>query len=313
MRVSAQHEQRIQERRAMRLTRLLAWSSILASVAGTACGRARHESPPVPTLALGSGPDAPVASTFTPPLESTPPIVPLSVPGFPDAVVSVPIGAVSPRPVVVVTHGLWDLPEGICDNWRWIVRDRAWVLCPRGTPMPDNTFRYKSGPALAREIDAGLHALEERYPGYVDDGPMLYSGFSLGAILGVWIVTHDPARYPRAVLTEGGEDRFDGATAATYARGGGQRVLFACGLRARVPSATRAAHTSNARACRRAWSSASSPTRANSSTGTTVRSPRRRRPSSSGSSRATRAGHREPREGGPPADVERRGIDRLSA
>ena len=73
--------------------------------------------------------------------------------------------------------------------------------------MPDKTHRYRSGPALAREIDAGLGAL----------------------------------RYPRAVLTEGGEDRFTADQAARYARGGGQRVLFACGLRARVPAAERAA------------------------------------------------------------------------
>ncbi len=175
------------------------------------------------------------------PLESAPAIVPLPVPDFPEAVVSVPIGAVTPRPVIVATHGLWDFPEGLCDNWRWIVGNRAWVLCPRGTPMPDKTFRYKSGPALAAEIDAGLRALQDRYPGYVDPGPMLYTGFSLGAILGAWIVAHDPQRYPRAVLTEGGEDRVSDAVAAKYAKGGGQRVLFACGLAFRVPLATRAA------------------------------------------------------------------------
>jgi hypothetical protein len=175
------------------------------------------------------------------PLWGSEPIVPLDVPGFGAAVISLPIGATGPRPVVVATHGLWDLPEGLCDDWRWIVRDRAWVICPRGDAMPDKTFRYKSGPALAREIDAGLAALAARYPGYVDPGPMLYTGFSLGAILGAWIVAHDPARYPRAVLIEGGEDRFTAESAARFARGGGQRVLFACGLRARVPAAERAA------------------------------------------------------------------------
>ena len=76
-------------------------------------------------------------------------------------------------------------------------------------------------------------------------GPVLYTGFSLGAILGVWLVTHDPKRYPRAVLTEGGEDWFTADQAARYARGGGQRVLFACGLRARVPAADKAAATLN--------------------------------------------------------------------
>jgi hypothetical protein len=177
------------------------------------------------------------------PLESHPPIVPLEVPGFSDAVISVPLGATSPRPVVVAAHGLWDLPEGLCDNWRWIVGDQAWVLCPRGEPRSaGKTFHYRSGPALALEIEAGIQALGQRYPGYVDTGPRMYAGFSLGAILGAWIVVHDPAHYPRAVLTEGGEDKFPPAAAAAYAHGGGQRVLFACGLRGRVTGATYAAH-----------------------------------------------------------------------
>jgi hypothetical protein len=185
-------------------------------------------------------PDTPETAGRSP-LVSSLPIVALLVPGFSDAVVSMPIGATSPRPVLVATHGLWDFPEGLCDNWRWIVGNRAWVLCPRGDPMPDKTFRYKNGPALAKEIDAGLRALKQNYAGYVDDGPMLYTGFSLGAILGVWIISHDPARYPRAVLTEGGEDRWSPQAAAQFVRDGGKRVLFACGLKARVSGAHRAA------------------------------------------------------------------------
>jgi hypothetical protein len=186
-------------------------------------------------------PAPPPASSFSTALWSDPPIVPLDVPDFPPAVISVPIGAVGPKPLVVATHGLWDPPEGLCDNWRWIVHDRAWVVCPRGNRMPDGNYRYSNGPALAREIDADIEALSARFPGYVDPGPVLYTGFSQGAILGVWIVTHDPARFPRAILTEGGEDRFTAAAAETFARGGGVRVLFACGLRFRVPAADKAA------------------------------------------------------------------------
>jgi hypothetical protein len=192
-----------------------------------------------PPLTASSSPTASPPST---PLVSDPPIVPLEVPDFPQAVISVPLGALGPKPVVVATHGMWDPPEGLCDNWRWIVHDRAWVLCPRGSRRPDGNFRYSDGPALAREIDAGIQALSTRFPGYVDPGPVLYTGFSQGAILGVWVITHDPARYPRAILTEGGEDRFSvPGTAEGYARHGGLRVLFACGLRSRVRGAEKAA------------------------------------------------------------------------
>ena len=136
---------------------------------------------------------------------------------------------------------MWDFPEGLCDDQRWIFRDRAWVLCPRGRPLPDKTFRYDSADTLAREIDAGVRALVARYPGYVDEASMLYTGFSWGAILGVAVITRAPARFPRAVLIEGGEDKWTPALAARFAKEGGRRVLFACGLRGRVPAAQQAA------------------------------------------------------------------------
>ena len=205
-----------------------------------------HEPPPPDSSVARSETEAesapaPPKAPSTPALSADPPIFPLHVEGFADAVVSMPTGATGPRPIVIATHGMWDFPEGLCDNWRFIVGARAWVLCVRGTPMPDHTFYYKSGPALRKEIDAGVAALEARFGAYVDDGPMLYTGFSLGAILGAWIVTHDPARFPWAILTEGGEDKFSPDSAGVFARGGGKHVLFACGLKERVGQATYAA------------------------------------------------------------------------
>jgi hypothetical protein len=241
---------RVQPGRGLALIRSLALQVLtFVALAGVLLprGRARALEPMSPDADAGasdaaSGATDEPAADRSPPLESTPPIVPLAVPGYSDAVVSVPLGARSARPVVVATHGLWDFPEGLCDNWRWIIGNRAWVLCPRGEPRPENrTFHYRSGPALAREIEAGVQALDQRYPGYVNTGPRLYAGFSLGAILGAGIVADDPARYPRAVLTEGGEDRFPQAAVLAFARGGGQRVLFACGLKGRVDGATSAA------------------------------------------------------------------------
>jgi dienelactone hydrolase len=219
---------------------------VLVAFVGLGCGCRERR----PTIATE---DAPTPASATPgaiadahepalaPLESGPPILPLVVDGFPDAVISMPQGATSPRPVVVATHGMWDFPEGLCDDQRWIFRDRVWVICPRGRPVPDKTFRYDSADALAREIDADVRALAARYPGYVDDRAMLYTGFSLGAILGVAVITRQPARFPRAVLIEGGEDRWTPTLAAKYGKAGGQRVLFACGLSGRVPAAQQAA------------------------------------------------------------------------
>jgi len=62
----------------------------------------------------------------------------------------------------------------------------------------------------------------------VDDGPVVFTGFSLGAILGRYIVKDAPERFPRVVFTEGGNKGWDWLARA-YQKGGGQRVLFACG------------------------------------------------------------------------------------
>jgi predicted esterase len=88
---------------------------------------------------------------------------------------------------------------------------------------------YTTNQVLEREIDAGLVALRARWGDFIDDGAMLYAGFSQGAIMGVAIMTRHPSRYPRAVLVEGGAGRWTRDALATFARGGGERVLFGCG------------------------------------------------------------------------------------
>jgi pimeloyl-ACP methyl ester carboxylesterase len=135
---------------------------------------------------------------------------------------------------VLATHGNYDRPEWQCAVWRDIVGDAAFILCPRGIPRPDSPsaedirFTYGSNQALEREIDAGFEALRARFPAYVDDSQPLYTGFSLGAILGVAIAARAPSRYSRMVLIEGGHDKWTPEAARAFARGGGQRVLFVC-------------------------------------------------------------------------------------
>ncbi len=87
-------------------------------------------------------------------------------------------------------HGNYDRPEWQCVVWRGIVGDAAFIRCPRGVPRPDSPspddirFTYASNQALEREIDAGIGALRARFPLFVDDERPLYTGFSLGAIMG---------------------------------------------------------------------------------------------------------------------------------
>lgn len=211
------------------------------------------ESPPPPSkaniTATPTPPDAqptpsvpsvpPRASvTETPPAIHGPRFVALEVSGFDAAVVAVPVGAHGPRPIVIATHGNYDRPEWQCAVWAGIVGARAFVLCPRGQARPDSPspddirFTYTNNQVLEREVDAALAALRASpFALHLAEGPPVWAGFSLGAIMGVAIAARRPADFPVLVLIEGGMDRFSDDVARTFARGGGKAVLFACAQR----------------------------------------------------------------------------------
>jgi predicted esterase len=181
------------------------------------------------------------------PLPANPPFVDFPVPGFPDAVVGLPEGARSPRPVIVVIHGLGGRPDPNCKAWRAIVRGWGFVLCPRGEYDPqrstpgDPRFTHRGGDRLLAHIDAALGALEERYAGYADVRAPVLAGFSLGASEVAALGQRGLSRFPRLAVLEGGLDGWYAPTVEAFAVDGGVRVLFGCGSPWCAPSATAAA------------------------------------------------------------------------
>jgi len=252
----------------------LLWAALGASsVAGIGCNDGRPPigaTAPARTPASASSRSAPVLASAAPSALSDPAIVPssgaeaadagpklavlgaeaplisLPVDGYGSAVVSLPLGASGPRPVLVATHGNYDRPEWQCQEWRQVVENRAFVLCPRGyarsdSPGPDDVrFTYANNQALGSELDAALAALQARFGAHVDRGPLVYTGFSLGATMGVAIATRAPARQPVLVLVEGGSE-WTWGRAKAFAAGGGRRVLFACSQKGCTVAARQAA------------------------------------------------------------------------
>ena len=161
--------------------------------------------------------------------------VELAVPGFPAAVVAEPLDEAARRPVVVVLHGLNDRPEPHCEAWRTITDREAFVLCLRGTedaPRSDparRRYTLAGGTTLVAHVDAGLASLVAVYGDRVDPVRPLLVGFSLGASEAALLAQHDPGRFPRAVIVEGGLDVWGESTIEPYASGGARRVLFGCG------------------------------------------------------------------------------------
>ncbi len=159
----------------------------------------------------------------------------LVVTSFPEAVVSVPNGATSARPVVIVLHGTGDRPDWNCDAWRHITGARGFVLCPRGDDDPrgstpgDRRYTLRGGAHLRAYVQAAVDALAARFAGYVDVERPIVTGFSLGATQIAQLALSDPARFPRVAMLEGGHDVWSRSSAASFAARGGSRVLFGCG------------------------------------------------------------------------------------
>ncbi|HYQ18851.1 MAG TPA: hypothetical protein VEQ58_23910 [Polyangiaceae bacterium] len=194
---------------------------------------------PVPAVASEPAPTpqpvvvaTPAAPSPKPLLEPTP-LVTLTVPGFREAVVSVPLGATEPRVIALALHGNFDRPEWQCEVWRRITRGEVFVLCPRGVPrrdVPAELDRWEWG-SLAKtkaELLAALGALRARYPEHVKAGPLVFTGFSLGAILGARLIHDQELNVGAAVLVEGGYQGWT-ASKARSLQPSLRGLLFACG------------------------------------------------------------------------------------
>ncbi len=236
----------------MRLLFLLLTGMLISCGAHAPEREGRPERPPLPPPSAESAP----RRSFEPPPPPAPsgslalvapaPTIDLVVPGFLDAVLAVPVGARERRPILVATHGNYDNPAWTCEIFRQVAGERPFVLCPRGlarrdTRPPDVRFEYAANAVLEREIDAAFTALATRFPDHVDAAAPIYAGFSQGAIMGVAIALRAPKRFARLALVEGGSDQFTDEAAARFAKGGGERVLFACGSPWCTPAARRAA------------------------------------------------------------------------
>jgi len=100
---------------------------------------------------------------------------------------------------------------------------------PNAGAVVQSGFRPTEVPEVEREVDAAVAAARKIFPQHIASGPALYIGFSRGAFLGATLIAKTPSKYPRAILIEGGQSAWTDASAAAYAKGGGKRVLFACG------------------------------------------------------------------------------------
>lgn len=153
----------------------------------------------------------------------------LDVPGFLPAVLVAPDGE-GLRPLVVAAHGAGGSPDWECEYWRRLTRERAFVLCLRGTAMGGDSFYFKNHHALRDELAAATRQARARAP-RIAPSSGIYAGFSQGASMGTLVVAGQAEQLPYVVLIEGFA-QWDVSLGRSFARKGGKSVLFACGTTA---------------------------------------------------------------------------------
>jgi len=168
------------------------------------------------------------------PLSASSWLIDLDVPGFGTAALAVPLGAKSARPIVIALHGSADRPEWACAALRSIAGPAPFVLCPRGVaradfPASDARYTFASVADTARELRAALAELKRRFGVYVAAGPVVFSGFEIGADQVASIAAQEPTFFSRLLLIEPAAASWSSSQAALFGRAGGQRVLFAFG------------------------------------------------------------------------------------
>ena len=198
---------------------------MIAAVVASSC-----TTPPVAQpVALASEGCSPASERSLPSTQTK-----LDVPGFQPAVLWLPDPRVAPRPVLMIAHGAGGNPDAPCRWWQSALAGRALLLCLAGTPVnrrdPDTGYFFEHHHALEKEALAALDALRREHQSAIAPGPVVYVGFSQGAIMGALFTAQHPELFRRLLLIEGGYDEWDVATARRFAGAGNARVLFVCGV-----------------------------------------------------------------------------------
>ena len=158
-------------------------------------------------------------------------------------VVSVPLGAREPRPIMIALHGGSEKPERACLAWRGITEAYPFVICPRGWGGNESRLGWRNASDTNQRIARAVAATKKTFGSWVEDTrSVVLAGFSMGGSQVALVARRDPQTYRRIVV---GDSAHDPRAALTFAgewvTGGGERALFLCTTSGCEPSMRAAA------------------------------------------------------------------------
>jgi len=167
-------------------------------------------------------------SDALPPLVASSWLLPLSVPGFADARVAVPLGAQRPRPLLLAIHGALDRPEWQCGSYRGATHGRSFILCPAGVPSAPDGFTLGEPRDTALELRAAITALKARFTRHLARGPVVLAALGPGVNHALALALEEPTFFSHLVLVNGSVARLTPAFATRFGQAGGKRVICVC-------------------------------------------------------------------------------------
>lgn len=153
----------------------------------------------------------------------------LEVKSFGPATVALPLGATTPRPIVVVLHGAHDRAEWQCGSFRGVLGGRVFILCPQGVQTGQGgLYGLGSVDDSEAELRAGLAALKARFGAHVAPSPVLLIGYGEGAAVAADLARQEPAFFARVALVNGNPALLTPSAIKIFGERGGKRVLVFC-------------------------------------------------------------------------------------
>jgi pimeloyl-ACP methyl ester carboxylesterase len=158
-------------------------------------------------------------------------------------VVSVPLGAREPRPLMIALHGGSDEAEHACAAWREITEAYAFVVCPRGWGGNERRLGWKNAADTSRRITRAVEAAKKTFGAWIQEtSTTVLAGFSMGAVQVALVARRQPQTYRRIVIGDSAHRPRSALTfAAAWVKGGGERALFLCTTSGCEPSMRAAA------------------------------------------------------------------------
>jgi hypothetical protein len=204
--------------------------AVILLFAGIGCARVDRPRSEPSTARSAELRTAPQVVPLLPALEGAP-IERLDLGGGEHAFVALPVGARDKRSIVVGVHGAGDRPDWSCSEWQAVTANWAFVVCPVGVKHPSDpsAFVWGSAASIAANADKAVRALRARYGTWMDDGPLVYGGWSQGGSLAAQVIASRPGVYDRAVLVEVGHTPLDASqVASSLVAGGVRRAVVSC-------------------------------------------------------------------------------------